>query len=139
MPIKHHSVFKMTLLVCKFLHSGHPKYIEPFLKPIHSVYRTLRSYSHGMLLEIPHQYISLKGIFGLRFAYDAPRIWNDLPDDVHSAKSLSSSKKKLKPISLQKLTHHSFLAGGRATGKVCPGCISETIRCRKFILGRDIG
>ena len=22
---------------------------------------------------------------------------------------------------------------------VCPGCISETIRCRKFILGRDIG
>ena len=24
-------------------------------------------------------------------------------------------------------------------GKVCPGCISETIRCRKLILGRDIG
>ena len=23
--------------------------------------------------------------------------------------------------------------------KVCPGCISETIRCRKLILGRDIG
>ena len=22
---------------------------------------------------------------------------------------------------------------------VCPGCISETVRCRKFILGRDIG
>ena len=22
--------------------------------------------------------------------------------------------------------------------KVCPGCISETVRCRKFILGRDI-
>ena len=22
--------------------------------------------------------------------------------------------------------------------KVCPDCISETIRCRKFILGRDI-
>ena len=35
---------------------------------------------------------------------------------------------------------------GRARGwvggqreKVCPGCISETIRCRKLILGRDIG
>ena len=24
-------------------------------------------------------------------------------------------------------------------GKVCPGCISETVRCRKVILGRDIG
>ena len=30
------------------------------------------------------------------------------------------------------------LAGGRLE-KVCPGCISETVRCRKLILGRDIG
>ena len=33
-------------------------------------------------------------------------------------------------------------AGGRVGGrreKVCPGCISEIIRCRKLILGRDIG
>ena len=29
--------------------------------------------------------------------------------------------------------------GGQATGKVCPGCISETVRCIKLILGRDIG
>ena len=36
--------------------------------------------------------------------------------------------------------------GGRASGRaggrreiVCPGCISETVRCRKLILGRDIG
>ena len=31
---------------------------------------------------------------------------------------------------------------GRAGGRreiVCPGCISETVRCRKLILGRDIG
>ena len=31
---------------------------------------------------------------------------------------------------------------GWASGRreiVCPGCISETVRCRKFILGRDIG
>ena len=33
-------------------------------------------------------------------------------------------------------------AGGRAGKRreiVCPGCISETVRCRKLILGRDIG
>ena len=30
-------------------------------------------------------------------------------------------------------------SGGRASGKVCPACISETVRCRKLILGRDIG
>ena len=29
-------------------------------------------------------------------------------------------------------------AGGRRE-KVCLGCISETVRCRKLILGRDIG
>ena len=32
-------------------------------------------------------------------------------------------------------------AGGWAGGgkRVCPGCISETVRCRKLMLGRDIG
>ena len=29
-------------------------------------------------------------------------------------------------------------AGGQRE-KVCPGSISETVRCRKLILGRDIG
>ena len=28
--------------------------------------------------------------------------------------------------------------GGRRE-EVCPACISETVRCRKLILGRDIG
>ena len=28
---------------------------------------------------------------------------------------------------------------GRRPEKVCPGCISEILRCRKLILGRDIG
>ena len=30
-------------------------------------------------------------------------------------------------------------AGGQAAGKVCLACISGTVRCRKLILGRDIG
>ena len=37
---------------------------------------------------------------------------------------------------------HGVRMGGRVGGLreiVCPGCISETVRCRKFILGRDIG
>ena len=46
--------------------------------------------------------------FGLSFAYDAPKIWNDLPDDLHSTTSLHSFRKKLKTISLQKHTHPSF-------------------------------
>ena len=39
---------------------------------------------------------------------------------------------------------HGVRMDGRAVvrvggGKVCPACISETVRCRKLILGRDIG
>ena len=34
--------------------------------------------------------------FGLSFSYDAPKIWNDLPDDVHSASFHHSIRKKLK-------------------------------------------
>ena len=30
-------------------------------------------------------------------------------------------------------------AAGRQWEIVCPGCISETVRYRKFILGRDTG
>ena len=33
---------------------------------------------------------------------------------------------------------HGIQAGGWRE-KDCPGCISETIRCRKLLLGRDIG
>ena len=29
--------------------------------------------------------------------------------------------------------------GRRMVEKVCPGCISKTVTCRKLILGRDIG
>ena len=53
------------------------------LKPRHSVYKTHRSQSDGMLLDVEHTFKSKKH-FGLSFAYDGPRIWNDLPDDVHS-------------------------------------------------------
>ena len=36
---------------------------------------------------------------------------------------------------------HGIWLGGLADGqeKVCPGCISETVRCRTLKLGSDIG
>ena len=69
-----------------------------------SVYRTRRSQSDGVLLEVPHcaSIYKSKKHFGHSFAYDAPRIWNDLPDDVRSAKSLSSFRKKLKTYLFEK-------------------------------------
>ena len=46
------------------------------------------------------------------------------------------------PEGLSGYCFHPWCPDGRVGGRreiVCPGCISETVRCRKFILGRDIG
>ena len=98
LPIKYHSIFKTAVLVYKFLHSGNPKYFEPFLIPRHSAYNTCRSQSDGMFLEVPHFTSVFKSQkhFGLSFAYDAPMIWIDLPYEVRSANSLASFRSKLK-------------------------------------------
>ena len=98
LPIKYRTIFKTAMLVYKFLHSGNPKYFEPFLIPRHSAYNTRRSQSDGIFLEVPHfgSIFKSRKHFGLSFAYDAPMIWNDLPDEVRSANSLASSRSKLK-------------------------------------------
>ena len=66
--------------------------------PRHSAYNTRRSQSDGMFLEVPHfaSVFKSRKHFGLSFAYDAPMIWNDLPDEVRSANSLASFRSKLK-------------------------------------------
>ena len=91
-------IFETALLMYKFLHSDYPKYFVSCLKPRHSVYNT-QSQADGVFLDVPHfatsVYKSIKH-FGLSFAYDAPNIWNDLPDDVCSIISLHSFRKKIK-------------------------------------------
>ena len=79
LPIKYRSIFKTAVLVHKFLHSGNPKYFEPFLIPRHSAYNTRRSQSDGMFFEVPHfaSVFKSRKHFGFSFAYDAPMIWND--------------------------------------------------------------
>ena len=75
-----------------------PKYFEPFLILRHSAYNTRQSQSDGIFLEVPHfaSVFKSRKHFGLSFAYDAPMIWNDLPDEVRSANSLASFRSKLK-------------------------------------------
>ena len=34
---------------------------------------------------------------------------------------------------------HGVRMDGRVAGKVCLACISQIVRCRKLIFGRDIG
>ena len=97
-PIKYHSIFKTAMLVCTFLHRGNPKYFEPFLTPRHSLYNTRQSQFNGMFLEVLHfaSVFKSRNHLGLSFAYDAPMIWNDLPDEVRSANSLAFFRSRLK-------------------------------------------
>ena len=96
--IRHRCIFKTALLVYKYLHTNCPKYFSPFLKVRQCAYNTRLSYSDGIILNVPQYqpsiYKSTKQ-FGLSFAYDAPKIWNELPDDVRSATSIASFRKKL--------------------------------------------
>ena len=73
LPIKYLTVFKRALLVFKFLQSGCRKYFEPFLRPM---YRTLRSQSGGLLLEVPHfaYNIKVKNDFAISFEHTAQKI-----------------------------------------------------------------
>ena len=98
LPIKYCSIFKTAVLVYKFLHRGSLKYFEPFLISRHSAYNTRRSQSDGMFFEVPHftSVFKSRKHFGLSFEYDAPMIWNDLPEEVHSANSLASFRSRLK-------------------------------------------
>ena len=92
----HHSVFKIALLVYKFLHSGYPKYFVPFPKPRQSVYNIHKRQVDGVFLEVPHFATLVYQHFGLSFAYGDPKIWNGLPDDACLATSPHSFRKKLK-------------------------------------------
>ena len=53
----------------------------------------------GEVLEVPQFIPSVHKStkeFGFSLAYDAPKVWNELLDDIHSATSLLCFRKKLK-------------------------------------------
>ena len=92
-------MFKTATLVYKFLHSGSPSYFQPYLSPSSSSYSTRRSHPDRQYLTVPSfRPLVFKSVkhFDHSFAFDAPRIWNELPHYVRSAASVASFRKKLK-------------------------------------------
>ena len=57
------------------------------------------------LLEVPYFASVYNSKIHFSFVFDSSRIWNDLPDDVLSAKSLSFDQKEVENLSLCKSTH----------------------------------
>ena len=99
LPVEQHTVFKTATLVYKFLHTGFPRYFAPYLCSNTSSYSTRHSQSDGNFLVIQNFYPSVhKSVkqFGNSFAFDAPTVWNALPDEIHASSSLAYFRKQLK-------------------------------------------
>ena len=92
-------MFKTATLVYKFLHSGSPSYFQPFLSLSSCSYSARHSHSDHQYLTVPpfcSSVFKLVKHFDHSFAFDALKIWNELPHDVRSAASVAPFRKKLK-------------------------------------------
>ena len=95
LPIRQCIIFKTLVLVYKYLTTGQPKYFAPYLPLYKSAMNTRRSNPKKLFLQVPFYCASIhksKVYFNNSFSYDDPKLWNDLPYDIHSAPNLSSFK-----------------------------------------------
>ena len=104
LPVQYRCIFKTATLVYKFLHSGSPSYFEMFLSLSSCPYSTRHSHPDRQYLTVPPFHSSVfKSVkhFGRSFAFDAPKIWNELPQ-------LPPSERSSKLTCLQKPICHSL-------------------------------
>ena len=101
LPVEQRTVFKMATLVYKYLHTGFPMYFGPYLSSYSSSYSTRRSQSGGNFLVIPKFCPSVhKSVkqFGNSFAFDAPTVWNALPNSCLSLAGLLQKAAQNLPV-----------------------------------------
>ena len=83
----------------KFIHTGFPKYFAPHLSTYRTTYNTRRSQSVANFLNAPKFQPTIHKStkqFGFSFAFDAPTLWNSLPEDIRASPTIASFRKKLK-------------------------------------------
>ena len=86
--------FKIAMLTYKALHCTAPRYLGPLDRVAELPgRRALRSASSSRLV-VPTLRLSTVG--SRSFNVSAPRIWNRLPEDITSAPSLSTFRRRLK-------------------------------------------
>ena len=97
LPVEFQCIFKTATLVYKFHHSGHPSYFSPHLSIYCGRYGTRYNCPDKRFLEVPQYYPPVhkckKNHSSHSFAFDAPILWNDLPDDVCPVPNLACSGK----------------------------------------------
>ena len=99
LPIQFRSEFKLATLVYKFIHTGFDKYFAPHLSTYCTTYNTRCSQSVANFLNVPKFQSTIHKStkqFGFSFAFDAPTVWNSLPEDIRASPTIASFRQKLK-------------------------------------------
>ena len=99
LPIQFCSEFKLATLVYKYIHTGFSKYFTSHLSTYRTTYNTRRSQSVANFLNVPKFQPTIHKStkqFGFSFAFDAPTVWNLLPEDIHASPTIASFRRKLK-------------------------------------------
>ena len=99
LPIQFRSEFKLAILVYKFFYTAFPKYFAPYVSTYGTTYNTRRSQSVANFLNVSkfHPIIhKCTKQFGFSFAFDAPTVWDLLPEDIRASPNIASFRKKLK-------------------------------------------
>ena len=99
LPVQFRSEFKLATLVYKFIHTGFPKYFAPHLTTYNSTYNTRHSQSVVNSLNVPRFQPTIHKStkqFGFSLAFDAPTLWNSLPEDIRASPTIATFRKKLK-------------------------------------------
>ena len=92
LPIRFRVMYKLLLLTFLPIHNLAPAYITDLIS-IYEPGRQLRSASRA-LLAVPHHNLERFGRRG--FSVNAPRLWNDLPDNLRVIDSVVLFKRHLK-------------------------------------------
>ena len=109
LPVQFRSEFKLATLVYKFIHAGFPKYFAPYLSTYHNTYNTRHNQSVANFLNVPKFQPKIHKStkqFGFSFAFDAPTVWNSLPEDIRASPTIASFRTKLKTYLYAKAYPH---------------------------------
>ena len=101
LPIKYWIKHKIATLVYKLLHQLAPQYLQDLIKlEMNNRGRSMRSTNNYKTLHIPR--VNRKAFANRSFSIEGPKLWNMLPNEIRSAKTVEEFKKKLKNILLQR-------------------------------------
>ena len=92
LPVRKTIVLKLLLLAYKCLHGTAPSYLRELLKE-YVPPRTLRSTSKNLLWELRN---NMKTYSDRSFSACAPKLWNQLSDNIRAAGSVTIFKRQLK-------------------------------------------